>query len=98
MILYFEYWKCERDLCKWNQLREDEPDINHLDIGGGRQRLGHADEEGGQHQLRGQVHRHHRLEEEGLEEVGGVHDGEDEDCGEVGGEDLIDYPPIHDDF
>ena len=60
-------------------MREDEPDINHLDIGGGGKRFGHADEEGGQHQQRGQVHRHHRLAEEGLEEVGGVHDDEDED-------------------
>ena len=79
-------------------MREYKPDVYHLDIGGGGQRLGHADEEGGQHQLRGQVHRHHRLEEEWLEEVGGVDDGEDEDGREVGGEDLIDDPPIHDDF
>ena len=76
-------------------MREYEPDINHLDIGGGGQRLGHADEEGGQHQQRGQVHRHHRLEEERLEEVGGVDNAEDEDCGQVGGEDLIYDPPVH---
>ena len=95
MILYFEYLKCERDLCKWNQLREDEPDINHLDIGGGRQRLRHADEECGQHQQRGQVHRHHRLEVEGLEEGGGVHDEENQDRWQVGGEHFIDDPPVH---
>ena len=81
MILYFEYLKCERDLCKWNQLREDEPDINHLDIGGGRQRLRHADEECGQHQQRGQVHCNLRLKEEGLEEVGSVNNAKDEDGG-----------------
>ena len=83
------------DLCKRNQLSKDKPDVDHLDIGGGGQRLGHADEEGGQHQRRGQVHRHHRLEEEGLEEVGGVHDDKDEDCGEVGGENLINDPSVH---
>ena len=83
------------NLNKRNQLSEDEPDVDHLDIGGGGQRLGHADEEGGQHQQRGQVHRHHRLEEEGLEEVGGVHYDEDEDCGEIGGENLIYNPSVH---
>ena len=76
-------------------MREDEPDINHLDIGGGRQRLGHADEECGQHQQRGQVHRHHRLEVERLEEGGGVHDEENQDRGQIGGEHFIDDPPVH---
>ena len=43
-------------LSKGNQLSEYEPDVDHLDISGGGKRLGHADEEGGQHQQRGQVH------------------------------------------
>ena len=60
------------NLNKWNQLSEYEPDVDHLDIGGGGQRLGHADEEGGQHQQRGQVHRHHCFEEEWVEEVGSI--------------------------
>ena len=51
-------------LGKGNQLSKDEPDVYHLDIGGGGQRLRHADEEGGQHQQRGQVHRHLSLEKE----------------------------------
>ena len=59
-------------LSKGNQLSEDKPDVDHLDIGGGGQRLGHADEEGGQDQQRGQVHRHQGLKEEWLEEVCGV--------------------------
>ena len=76
-------------------MREDEPDINHLDIGGGGKRFGHADEEGGQHQQRGQVHRHHCFKVEGLEEGGGVHDEENQDCGQVGGEHFIDDSPVH---
>ena len=76
-------------------MREYKPDVYHLDIGGGGQRLGHADEEGGQHQQRGQVHRHHRLEVERLEEGGGVDDEENQDRGEVGGEHFIDDPPVH---
>ena len=79
-------------LCKGNQLSEYEPDINHLDIGGGGQRLGHADEEGGQHQQRRQVHCHHRLEEEGLEEVGGVDNTQDGKDGKESCEKLIDDP------
>ena len=71
-----------------------EPDVDHLDIGGWGQRLGHADEEGGQHQQRRQVHCHHRLEEEGLEEVGGVDNTQDEKGGKEGGEELIDDPSI----
>ena len=76
-------------------MREYKPDVYHLDIGGGGQRLGHADEEGGQHQQRGQVHRHHRLEEERLEEVGGVDNTQDEYGGQEGGQELIHDPPVH---
>ena len=69
------------DLCKRNQLSKDKPDVDHLDIGGWGQRLGHADEEGGQHQQRGQVHCNLRLKEEGLEKVGSVNNAKDEDSG-----------------
>ena len=84
------------NLNKWNQLSEYEPDVDHFDIGGGGQRLGHTDEEGGQHQQRGQVHCNLSLKEEWFEEVGGVDNTDDEDCREVGGEELIDDPSVHD--
>ena len=84
--------------CEGNQLSEYEPDVNHLDIGGGGQRLGHADEEGGQHQQRGQVHRHLRLEKKWFEEVGGIDNDEDEYSRKVGGEKLIHDPPVHHDL
>ena len=86
--------QCNLDLCKRNQLSKDQPDVDHLDIGGGGQRLGHADEEGGQHQQRRPVDRHHRLKEERLEEVGGVDNTQDEKGGKEGGEELIDDPSI----
>ena len=35
-----------------------------------------------------------QLKEEALEEVGGVDDGEDEDGGEVDGEDGVEEPPL----
>ena len=44
------------DLSKRNHLAEDEPDVNHLDVGGGGQALHLADEDGGHHQHGGQVH------------------------------------------
>ena len=65
------------DLCKY------EPRIFPLDIGGTGQSRWHADEQGGQDQESGQVHRHDRFEEELLEEVGGVHDAEHQDGWQV---------------
>ena len=76
-------------------MRENKPDIDHLDVGCRGQRLGDADKQSGQDQECGQVHCDHRLEEERLEEVGGVHDEQDEDGREVGGQDLVDNPPVH---
>ena len=49
-----------KTVCKQYHLCEDEPDVNHLDIGGLREAAGHADEQGRQHQQRCQVHRHSR--------------------------------------
>ena len=62
----------EQDRDEGNQLGEDQPDIDHLDVCGGRKGVGDRDEERGEDKLGGQVHRHHRLEEERFEEVGGV--------------------------
>ncbi len=76
-------------------MRENKPNIDHLDIGGRWKRLGDADKQSGQDKEGCQVHRDNSLEKEGLEEVGGVHNEEDEDCWEVGGQDLIDNPPVH---
>ena len=47
---------------KGNQLAEDEPDVDHLDVGGLGKASCHADEQGGQHQQGGEVHRHCRPE------------------------------------
>ena len=35
---------------EWKKQIEDEPDVNHLDRGGFRKVIGHADEHGGEHQ------------------------------------------------
>ena len=88
-VLYRNKYLLHAYFSKRNKLSKDEPDVNHLDIGGGGQRLGHADEEGSQHQQRGQVHCDLSLEEERLEEVGGVDDAEDEYGGQEGGQELI---------
>ena len=62
-------------------MRKYEPDVDHLDVGGLGQASGDADEQGGEHQEGGQVHRHRRLEEEVLEEVGRVDDDQHQHCG-----------------
>ena len=64
----------EDDLSKGNHLAENEPDVDHLDVGGGGQALHLADEDGGHHQHRGQVHTQSCLKEEGLEKSGGKGD------------------------
>ena len=58
------------NLRKGNNLAEDKPEGNHLDVRGGGQVLHLADEDGHHHQHGGQVHTQGRLKEERLEESG----------------------------
>ena len=76
----------QQDGHEGNQLGEDQPDVDHLDVGGRREGVGDGDEEGRQDELAGQVDRHHGLEEERFEEVGGVDDTEDEDSRKISGQ------------
>ena len=62
------------DLYKGHQLAEDEPVVNHLCVGGEREPLHDADEDGCHDQHVGQVHGEGRLKEEWLEEGGGKGD------------------------
>ena len=48
-------------------MAEDEPAVDHLDIGGGGLALHLADEDGGHHEHGGEVHAQCRLKEERLE-------------------------------
>ena len=77
----------EQHLHKWDHQGEDEIDIYHLDVGGGWQAVAHIDEECGQHQHGGQVHRHCGLEEERFEEGGGVADHIEQHGRHKGGQD-----------
>ena len=52
------------------------------------------DEECGGDQHDGQVHRHCRLEVERFEECGRVGDEQQEEGGEVGGQQLVDETPL----
>ena len=85
----------KHNLGKRNQLTEDEPDVNHLDVGGGGEALHLADEDGRHHQHGGKVHTQSRLKEEGLEEGGGKGDGQEKEGREVGGHDLADKLSLH---
>ena len=77
-------------------MRKYEPDVDHLDVGGLGQAAGDADEQGGEHQEGGQVHRHRRLEEEVLEEVGRVDYGEDKDGGQIDSQDGVQDSSLED--
>ena len=61
----------------------------HFDIGCLRKGSGDAYKERGEDEKRGEVDSDDGLEEEVLEEVGGVDDGEHEDGGKVDGEDCV---------
>ena len=78
----------------WSHLSEDQPDVDHLYVGGLWKASCHADEQGGQDQQRGQVHRHCRLKEEVFEEVGGVDDDEHKYGGQVDCQDGVQDPPL----
>ena len=78
-------------------MAEDKPDVDHLWVGGERELLHDADEDGRHHQHVGQVDGEGSLEEERLEESGGEGDHEEEEGGEVGGQHLTDDLPLQED-
>ena len=88
----------KNDLREGNQLAEDEPAVDHLDIGGGGQALHLADEDGGHHQHGGQVHAQGCLKEEGLEEGGGKGDHCEEKGRKVSGHHLACDLSFHHNF
>ena len=61
----------------------------HFHIGCLRKGSGDANEESGENEKRSEVDSDDGLEEEVLEEVGGIDDGEHEDGGKVDGEDRV---------
>ena len=62
-------------LSKGDQLRENQPNINHLDIRCGGQRFRDTDKEGCEDKLRGEVNGDNRLKEKWFEEVCCVDNG-----------------------
>ena len=82
-------------LYKGHQLTEDEPVVDHLGVGGERELLHDADEDGRHDQHVGQVHREGGLKEERLEEGGGKCDCSQKKGREVGGHHLTENLPLH---
>ena len=66
------------------ELRKNKPHVDHPDVRGGGQALHLADEDGRHDKHGGQVHAEGGLEEEGLEEGGGVGDGDQQKRWKVG--------------
>ena len=73
---------------------EDQPDVDHLDVGRGGQALGHADEQGGDDEEDGHVGRDEAFEEELLEVVGHVADDVDDQGRQEGGQHDAQQPPL----
>ena len=73
----------QQHLCEGDQLGEDEPDINQLDIGGGGEGSRNTDEQGSQDKEGGQVYSDHCLEEEILKEVCSIDNAKEENGWEV---------------
>ena len=70
----------EDHLDKWNQLGEDEPVLDPLDIWGGGQLGQHADQQGGHGQHHREVHSYGRVEKLGQFEEDGDVAQENQDC------------------
>ena len=66
----------EKNLCEGNQLGENEPDVNHLDISSWRKLSWHTDEQSCEDKEGSQVHGDHGFKEKRFKEVGCVHNGQ----------------------
>ena len=77
-------------------LGKDQPNVDHLDISRLRKAVGHADEQGGEDEKGGHVHRDYRFKEKGLEEVGGIDNDENEHCGQIDCQDGIQDSSLED--
>ena len=73
---------------------EDQPDVNHLDVGRRGQALGHADEQSRDDEEHCHVRGDEALEEELLEVVGHVADDVDDQGRQEGGQDDAQQPPL----
>ena len=79
----------KKNLKERNELSKYQPDINHLNVGGGWHAAGDTDEEGGEDEECCEVDTDNGFEKEGFEEVCDVHNDQDQHGGEVGCQKLI---------
>ena len=84
----------EDDFEEGDNQAEDQPDVDELHVRGGGQLLYLAGEDGGHHQHDGQVHSNDIAEQVLVKEDGDQGDEEQEDGGEVGGQQLCDNLPF----
>ena len=82
------------DVNEWFEQVEDQPDVNHLDVGRRGQALGHADEQSRDDEEHCHVRGDEALEEELLEVVGHVADDVDDQGRQEGGQDDAQQPPL----
>ena len=87
----------EDDFKEGDNQAEDQPDVDHLHVRGGGQLLYFAGEDSRHHQHDGQVHRNSIREKVFFKEDGGEGDEEQQDGGEVGGQQLCGNLPLQHD-
>ena len=75
----------QQHLTEGEDLAEDEPNINHLNIGGGREATRDTDKEGRKNKKSCQVDANNSFKKERFEEVCDVNDGENEHSWQVCG-------------
>ena len=71
----------KKNLKERNNLGKDEPDVNHLDIGGGRKASRDTYEEGCKDKEGSEVHTDNSFKEEGFEEVCNIDNDENQHGG-----------------
>ena len=84
----------ENDLGKGNELAKDEPDVHHLDVGGGRETASHTDEQCGEDKEGGEVDRDNGFKEKLLEKVGAVDNDQDEEGRDINSHDSIHHTSL----
>ena len=82
------------DVNEWFEQVEDQPDVDHLDVGRRGQALGHADEQSRDNEENCHVRGDEAFEEELLEVVGHVADDVDDQGRQEGGQDDAQQPPL----
>ena len=90
LLVIVHFYDCqESHLNEWNELSKNEPNVHHSYIRCWRKFFHDTDEESGDYKHYSQVDCQGSFKEEWFEEGGGVGDPQQQEGGQVGGQELI---------